>query len=181
MGQVRGRGKKGTQYLADRSSFAKLPDYPGAKAMFLAYAQRGPCTWKEAMDYAEALPDAPERSTLEWWDARLKQEGLIVPVPEEDDALQEGAPPQEDAQPTEPAPAAAGGGLRGPRRRLSYLEYRRLQFKERKAAELARVRTIARFNAATSEGRYVDLNEIAADEYVRARREILGKVEDPPG
>ena len=175
MGQVRGRGKKGTRYLADPSSYDKLPDRLGASAVFLAYRQKGPCTWKEAMDYAETLPDAPGRSTLESCDARLKEMKIIFP--EEAAAPQEGAPSQEDGWPAEPAPAARIG-FWGPRQRLSYWAYRRLQFKERKAADLARVRVIARFSAAISEGRPVDLNEIVADEYVRARREILGEEKD---
>ncbi|MEE9197679.1 MAG: hypothetical protein V3U45_06005 [bacterium] len=109
MGQVRGRGKKGTRYLADLSSYDKFSDHPGARAVLLAYVQKGPCTWKEAMDYAQTLPDATERSTLESWDARLKHMGIIVP--EEDAAPQEGTPSQEDGRATEPAPVAVRVGF----------------------------------------------------------------------
>ncbi len=109
MGQVRSRGKKGTRYLADPSSYGKVSDHLGASAVFFAYRHKGPCTWKEAMDYAETLPDAPERSTLESWDARLKQ--MMIIVPEEDAAPREAAPSQEDGRTTEPAPAAARIGF----------------------------------------------------------------------
>ena len=51
---------------------------PGAKDIYLAYMQLGPCRTKDAMAYALGLPEHQPEGTLKYWDARLKKEGDVV-------------------------------------------------------------------------------------------------------
>src|SRR6267378_2428724 len=76
----RGR-KRGPLYVVHSPTYANLEpedkNRPAVKALVNAYMQRGPCTMTEALDYTQGLPDAVPRGTVKWWDAKLKQQGVI--------------------------------------------------------------------------------------------------------
>ena len=92
----------------------------------------------------------------------LRKEGLVRRTEDERYELVFPGRPEEELQ-------------KKPRRRLGFWDYRRLQFLERKAGQHARVRVIARVREALDAREPVDINAVAAEEYAKSRREILGK------
>lgn len=149
--------RRGTRYLADKRTLENLPQNENA-AIVVGIVLGTPRTFTEAKNLAVKRGMKP--GTFGRWWTRARKEGWIVPegalVSQADDS---------------PIPSDPSGKARS----LGFFGYRYLQSLERKVGQHARVRVIARFREALEARELFDLNAVAAEEYLKSRREILGE------